>query len=369
MKIYSLEIIGLFNKKDRVKYKFHEDLTILTGKNGSGKTTILKLIWFILSGNVSLALKEIKFTSCIIETSEYTCTITRLGRDKCQIKILKDEQEYIFDDEEVSDGEIFFEDAEDRARPYLIDSGSSIFLPTFRRIEGGFSITNNDGFLPRTMQRAISDFDGALSDLSRRLSNGNHVFVSAISSKDINNLLLRRFADSSEQVNLLQQKISAQVISKISSFENKENTHSAEELLSQTRKEIEKIEKFREKTMASIDAVSKLIEKLFNHSGISFGRRLSFGDKAEAVYSDELSAGEKQMLSFICYNAFYDNTIFFIDEPELSLHVDWQRQLYPILKSQNKKNQFVFATHSPFIYGKYPDKEIVVNVDKGFCEE
>ena len=75
------------------------------------------------------------------------------------------------------------------------------------------------------------------------------------------------------------------------------------------------------------------------------------------------------MLSFICYNAFYDNTIFFIDEPELSLHVDWQRQLYPILKSQNKNNQFIFATHSPFIYAKFPDKEIMINSDKGFCEE
>ena len=75
------------------------------------------------------------------------------------------------------------------------------------------------------------------------------------------------------------------------------------------------------------------------------------------------------MLSFICYNAFYDNTIFFIDEPELSLHVDWQRQLYPILKSQNKNNQFIFATHSPFIYGKFPDKEIMINIDKGFLEE
>ena len=369
MKLYSLEVSGLFNKKNLIRYTFHDDLTILTGKNGSGKTTILKLIWFIISGNILLALKEIKFTSCEIVTSEYTCKVTRVGRAKCQIKIVKDNQEYIFDDDEQLEDEVFFEDAEDKARPILIDSGSSIFFPTFRRIEGGFSLTNTENFLPRAMQRAISDFDGALAELSRRLSNGNHVFVSAISSKDINNLLLRRFADSSEQVNLLQQEISAKVISKISSFENKENKHSAEELLSQTRKEIEKIEEFREKTMASIDAVSKLTEKLFNHSGISFGRRVSFGDKAEAIYSDELSAGEKQMLSFICYNAFYDNTIFFIDEPELSLHVDWQRQLYPILKSQNKNNQFIFATHSPFIYGKFPDKEIMINIDKGFLEE
>ncbi len=74
------------------------------------------------------------------------------------------------------------------------------------------------------------------------------------------------------------------------------------------------------------------------------------------------------MLSFICYNAFHKNSIVFIDEPELSLHVDWQRQLYPILKSQESGNQFIFATHSPFIYGKYPDKEVMVGSDKGYSD-
>ncbi|GAH61246.1 unnamed protein product [marine sediment metagenome] len=31
---------------------FNSDINILTGINGSGKTTILKLIWYILSGNI-----------------------------------------------------------------------------------------------------------------------------------------------------------------------------------------------------------------------------------------------------------------------------------------------------------------------------
>lgn len=96
---------------------------------------------------------------------------------------------------------------------------------------------------------------------------------------------------------------------------------------------------------------------------------MRFGDAAGAVYSDELSAGEKQMLSFICYNAFYKDSIIFIDEPELSLHVDWQRSLYKILRNQNPSNQFIFATHSPFIYGKYPDKEVIINSDRGNTEE
>lgn len=80
---------------------------------------------------------------------------------------------------------------------------------------------------------------------------------------------------------------------------------------------------------------------------------------------DKLSAGEKQMLSFLCYNTFSKNKIIFIDEPELSLHPDWQRLLIPTLLKQGGNNQFFIATHSPFIYAKYPDKELVLSEDKG----
>jgi predicted ATP-dependent endonuclease of OLD family len=74
------------------------------------------------------------------------------------------------------------------------------------------------------------------------------------------------------------------------------------------------------------------------------------------------------MLSFICYNAFYRESVVFIDEPELSLHVDWQRQLFTILQNQQSSNQFIIATHSPFIYSKYPDKEISLGDDRGDAE-
>lgn len=373
MKLLSIEVTGLFNKKDeRVKYEFHEDLTILTGKNGSGKTTIMKLAWFIMSGNVLLALKEIPFISCTLCTSKYNCTIIRLARNKYQIKLYIGNEEHIFEDDDLSDEFSFYENAEDKLRPFIIHEGRSIFFPTFRRIEGGFSITNSESYLPRNVLRTISEFDEALTSLSKRLSNGEHNFISALSSKDVNNLLSRKYLEVSERINRYQQKISSETIEKISSFENKENNQTAEDLLLSTKQQIEGLEKYRNKIMAPLTAVSDLVDKLFHHSGISFSRKggkWNFGDRAQAIYSENLSAGEKQMLSFVCYNAFNDNTIIFIDEPELSLHVDWQRQLYPILKSQNKKNQFVFATHSPFIYGKYPDKEIIINTDKGFHEE
>ena len=121
----------------------------------------------------------------------------------------------------------------------------------------------------------------------------------------------------------------------------------------------------REEILAPFDEVRKVIEGLFRNIGINIGTRLSFGNAAGAVNSDALSAGEKQMLSFICYNAFYKDAIVFIDEPELSLHVDWQRMLFPILMRQQSTNQFIISTHSPFIYSKFPQNEISLDIDRG----
>ena len=371
MKLKEVYITGLFGRQDNVQYSFNDDLNILTGRNGAGKTTVIKLAWFIISGNISLALKEIDFDSCKIVTDIYECTVYKANKSSCEIKFLHDGKEYMFKDDVDEDGDHlpFMDKAEEKAVKYLSKLGNTIFFPTFRRIEGGFSLTDTDSYFPRSIRRAFSDFDEALSELSKKLSSNKHSFIAAISSNDINNLLWRKYAEFSEKINIEQQKISGNIISKIQKFEDNESSDNlgrrASELLLETKKDIEEIEDYRKRILQPMTAVDDLVEKLFNHTGISFGRKLSFGDAADAINSNMLSAGEKQMLSFICYNAFHENTIIFIDEPELSLHVDWQRMLYLILSRQNSTNQFIFATHSPFIYAKYPDKELIIDPDKG----
>lgn len=111
--------------------------------------------------------------------------------------------------------------------------------------------------------------------------------------------------------------------------------------------------------------LTELIAKIFKDKGIRVSPSLMFGETTAAINAGILSAGEKQMLSFICYNAFSNNIPIFIDEPELSLHIDWQRILFPTLLSQGTDNQFIVSTHSPFIYAKYPEKEILLDPDRG----
>ena len=48
--------------------------------------------------------------------------------------------------------------------------------------------------------------------------------------------------------------------------------------------------------------------------------------------------------------------MFIVDEPELSLHLEWQLEFVDTLLELNPDIQLIFATHSPEIIGKRRDK-------------
>ena len=50
--------------------------------------------------------------------------------------------------------------------------------------------------------------------------------------------------------------------------------------------------------------------------------------------------------------------IFLTDEPELSLHIEWQRKIIPAIQKLNPNAQIIAATHSPEVASKYRDNII-----------
>lgn len=365
MRIKSFEVVGLFGRDTPIRLNFNDDLNIITGRNGSGKTSILKLLWYIMSGNILLSLKEVKFKKATLITTQYECTVHKLSSYTCRVEWKDPKNHLIFEDLEDDEGMVH-SNAEDRADKLLAAEGSSVFLPTFRRMEGGFTLGESK---LNALSRAKGDIEESLVALSKRLSNRKHVFVASLGTVDVVTLLVTHYTDLSEQYNVLQQETSQEIIAKIKAFRrdtpDSDKPLAADYVLDEIRAQIEGMEGSREAIMRPLEAVRALVMKLFRHSGITLAKNLSFGDAAGAINSDALSAGEKQMLSFIAYNAFYSDSVVVIDEPELSLHVDWQRQLFPILLGQQASNQFVIATHSPFIYSKYPDKEIQIDPERG----
>lgn len=78
-------------------------------------------------------------------------------------------------------------------------------------------------------------------------------------------------------------------------------------------------------------------------------------EKPEPLLLRGLSSGEKQLLIILGQSLLQESTthIYIADEPELSLHVEWQEKLVSSIKSINPNSQIIFATHSPDIVGNY----------------
>lgn len=75
---------------------------------------------------------------------------------------------------------------------------------------------------------------------------------------------------------------------------------------------------------------------------------------------DYLSSGEKQIVTLFANLLFKKDinnlSIFIVDEPELSLHLRWQKKFVEAIHNLNLQTQLIFATHSPEIIGHYRDK-------------
>lgn len=73
-----------------------------------------------------------------------------------------------------------------------------------------------------------------------------------------------------------------------------------------------------------------------------------------------LSSGEKQLITFFANLIFKVKSstsgIFVVDEPELSLHLFWQKIFVEKTLEINKNIQLIFATHAPEIIGKNRNK-------------
>lgn len=94
---------------------------------------------------------------------------------------------------------------------------------------------------------------------------------------------------------------------------------------------------------------------------ISVGNEPAFeNDAGIPLNPDSLSSGEKQLLILLGEALLQKNEtfIYMADEPELSLHIDWQMKLVPSLRALNRSSQIIFATHSPDVVGTYGDKTI-----------
>lgn len=95
-----------------------------------------------------------------------------------------------------------------------------------------------------------------------------------------------------------------------------------------------------------------LIDELFAETGKKINRKsneILFEQAGDILTPYKLSSGEKQMLVILLTVLVQDNAhcALFMDEPEISLHIEWQQRLITLIRSLNPNVQIILTTHSP----------------------
>lgn len=97
-----------------------------------------------------------------------------------------------------------------------------------------------------------------------------------------------------------------------------------------------------------------MIDDLFRETGKQIVRgnnEVLFNQIGETLSPYQLSSGEKQMLVILLTVLVEDRQpyVLFMDEPEVSLHVEWQQRLIDCIRELNPNVQIILTTHSPAV--------------------
>ena len=97
-----------------------------------------------------------------------------------------------------------------------------------------------------------------------------------------------------------------------------------------------------------------IVDDLFQETGKRILRtenEIRFTQIGEVLTPYQLSSGEKQMLAILLTVLVEDDLpyVLFMDEPEVSLHIEWQKRLIDLILELNPNVQIILTTHSPAV--------------------
>lgn len=456
--IKKISINGLYGKPN-FSFTIQDNLTLLTGDNGSGKTTILNIVYNILISEYTNLFKfKFEALKIVFEDNPIQLTFIEVIRKKSFIEIkyqflekehlLKVEksqevnrysikylskEEIIDDSDDEYDGfwgplNYDFEDFLERNPELKFVNeikNSILYFPTFRRIDSdlkniyestsyGFEkdlnfdldedrivmgIDNNeiktlfDSYsnvirkfnsegLDELLKEFIKTFIGSIykdkneyksklniKDYDTAANNLLELIDKLGIAEDLSNEEIKKyFLKQNEVIKKSNQELKKMELMKL---ENRKNELNISEMADGFKLLIGMIQSL-ESNMVLFQLISlygdhlneqeKLLEPIrYLKKGFELffkGKvNIIFDEKNYGLYLSEdfdiLSTGEKQMISLLSFiGLMTKNNVFqplvIIDEPELSLHISWQKKLLPFLMEKGDR-KFLITTHSPYI--------------------
>ena len=429
-------ILGLHGFKS-IDLRFRDNTLILVGENGAGKTTVLHLLYYLLSGQWS-AIARYQFDSLEITIGEngYVLRYSDFedslhGIDKRMLsrlpppvrrrvisllehtegRLALPELESLCDQYDIPIHyllrEIDLFDCPHKGKPTkLIKKMEAIqgalgaqllYLPTYRRIEQELNLIfkglderelskrrrmlasrRTEETYVELVEFGMKDVESAIrdtrEDLDRfaraNLNNLTFSYLGDIVEQKYQSVDLKpiRKADPKTIDNILN-RIQEPVLSQ----ENKQHLRNIiQTVKDDATKNVHSqvichyftklmafhndLEKKEAKIVSFCEACNDyMVDKEFQYNTSSFNFRIvskSLSESNREIELQNLSSGEKQIVSLFSHLYLSGGKKYFvlIDEPELSLSVDWQRKFVSDIRKANFCSGLVAVTHSPFIY-------------------
>lgn len=97
-----------------------------------------------------------------------------------------------------------------------------------------------------------------------------------------------------------------------------------------------------------------MIDELFSETDkhiVRTSNEIMFEQDGDLLHPYQLSSGEKQVIVILLTVLVQDgaHSVLFMDEPEVSLHVEWQQRLIDLIRQLNPHVQIILTTHSPAV--------------------
>lgn len=306
MKIEKIEIKGLFGKKD-ICWELNPQVNVLVGENGSGKSTILSIMHDLL----------------LIKANEKNIPLFNSAKITFQNQ---SETEYVPTEKII---EKKYKEEPNDFNPL------SLFPLLFLGVNPALSIASTVALVAASTTSNETNIyetktDKYISKVIQGVNNKKNLYINLITTDMINS-----------NANHIIQKSSNQQMSNILDMEIRDTIHDFNKI-----------------------ANSELINRLSDCLNVFFnqiGKHVSYGNN-ELMYTDtqlqkklnysHLSSGERQLIYILLRVALSNGdktktAIILMDEPEISLHLNWQEHFIKQLTVLNPDAQFIIVTHSP----------------------
>jgi predicted ATPase len=389
-RIESCEVIGLAGQVTKL-IQFNPHINVIFGGNGSGKTSLLKVLHSALDNDLD-ELKRTALRGAAVTIADVTLQGDLSWYGATNI-IRHTPTGYPVEGVDLSSAGLFslgsIRTREPRRWETIADRKGEngafdhIYLPISRLYFGGVQPSQGDyawlSSSPKTEEDFDKKFGETINFLWLRYTRNIGIEIQVEQAAGLRQILYDFLVPASDlEVDAGQFPIAdpKQAFNRLLTFLNRQssfdshllNEASFNERMSndpRVQKVVQDVETVEERVEA-IRSPRNELERVFRQM-IGGGKKIKLGDtdvhafglEGEDIDLGDMSSGEKQLIRIFIDVLLANGQPIIIDEPELSLHIDWQRRLLGTLKRLAPKSQIIVATHSPEIMAEISEEMII----------